>query len=218
VEISTASLVDLVRRFVLFDDETIEWRKDFPDGPVVDLETSYRVFSVSVVRGRLGVEDAPWVEAVVVATREDQEIEGPGSQWIFLVLADGAAVPLDDPDAIAALGPRVAAGDLDPVAFAELLAECQWPGGWSKRVVLDPPEWRAAYPAEAPLPELEPFRVDRVGDEVRLVFDTSREQSVVVGGRPVLDVARWSVLARRDAPATWQRRPVADEVPLMPPW
>jgi hypothetical protein len=219
VGITTESLVDLVRRFVLFEDEKIVWQKAFPDGPSVSFETRGRMFTASVLRGGLSVERAAGVEAVVSVRREDQQVEGPLPRDYFLVLADGGVVPVDDPDAVAALGSRVMAGELEPVALAELLAEAQWPGGgWAKRVVLDPAEWRAGYPPEARLPDVEPFRVEPAGGEARLRFDTSRERTVVLGGRPVLDVARWSVLVRADAPATWERLPVADQVPLLPPW
>jgi hypothetical protein len=212
-------MVDLVRRFVLLDDETIEWQKDFPDGPAVDLETSDRVFSVKVVRDWLRVDREPWVAGVVVASREDQEVEGPPSRDVFLVLADGSAVHLTDQAAMAALGTRVGRGELDAVAYAELLVEGGWPGGWSKRVIVDPGAWRAGYPAEAALPPVEPFAATPVeSGGVRLAFFTSREQTRVVGGRAVVDVAQWSVLAPSDAPATWQRHAVADEVPVEPPW
>jgi hypothetical protein len=107
---------------------------------------------------------------------------------------------------------------LHPVAYMELLMEGQWPGGWSKRLVRDPRDWRADYPAEAALPLVDEPRVKRAGVLVSLTFTASRERAQAAGGRTVLDVVEWSVRAPAGEPATWQRRPLADAVPLMPPW
>jgi hypothetical protein len=211
-------LVDLARRFVLRPDETVEWRKDFPDGPAVDLETADRSFSVRVTRNWLRVQQAPWVEAVVVVRRDDQNFEGQPPTDVILVPHDGAAVHLTDPDAVASLGTRLHRGDLDPAAYAEILVHCQWPGGWQKRLVLDPAAWRGEYPAEAPVPSVAAPRAWQDNGELFTSFFASRENAEVVGGRTVLDVTEWSVRVPRDAPATWELRPVATAVALMPPW
>lgn len=134
--ITTELLADLLRRLVLLDDEAVVWSKEFPDRLLVDVDpTDGRFFSIQVVRDWLLVERAPWVEAVVVASREDQEVEGPPPRQTFLVQGDGTAVWLDDPRAAAALGMRLHNGDLDVAAYAELLVRCQWPGDWHARPV-----------------------------------------------------------------------------------
>jgi hypothetical protein len=216
--ITTALLVDLVRRFVLHDDEPIVWSRQYPEAPAVALETTGRFFFVSVVRDWLLVERAPWVAAVVVAQRQDQVVEGGGPRHTFLVQRDGSAVPLDDAGAVAALGMRLDRGDLDVTAYAELLVQCQWPGGWNARLVLDPAAWRGAYPAEAKLPQVEAVHTWREAGTLWVRFFASREHTVVVGGRSVLDVADWSLRAPAGEPATWVIRPVAEAVPLLPPW
>ncbi|MEV6923767.1 hypothetical protein AB0M46_04535 [Dactylosporangium sp. NPDC051485] len=91
----------------------------------------------------LRVGAAPWVEALVVAIREDQEVEGPAPQ------------------------------------------------------------------------------VRDTDDATQLTFFASRQTTEVVGGRPVLDVSRWTVRipkAPHGAPAAWDCEAVADAVPLAPPW
>jgi hypothetical protein len=216
--ITTALLVELVRRFVLYQDEPIVWSRQFPDGPAVAVETTDRSFMVSVVRDWLLVEQAPWVAAVVVASRMDQVVEGAVLKFPFLVQSDGTAVDLDDARAVAALGMRLHRGDLDVAAYAELLVQCQWPGGWNARLVLDPVAWRGEYPAEAKLPQVEGMRTWREAGSLWIRFFGSRENTVVVGGRSVLDVAAWSVRAPVGEPATWAIRPVAEAVPVLPPW
>lgn len=217
--ISAELLADLLRRFVLLDDEAVVWSKEFPDRPLVDVDTTDdRSFSIQVVRDWLLVERALWVEAVVVASREDQEVEGPSLRQTFLVQGDGTAVWLDDPRAAAALGMRLHSGDLDVAAYAELLVRCQWPGGWHARPVLDPAAWRLEYPVEAVLPPVEPVRTWHEDGTLRIRFFASRESTLTVGGRPVLDVAAWSVRAPADQPATWEIRAVAEAIPLLPPW
>jgi hypothetical protein len=211
-------LIDLMRRFVLFSDERIVWSRAFPEGPATALETTDRLFMVQVVRDWLLVEQAPWVAAVVVAQREDQVVEGAPPQYTFLVQRDGSAIFLDDPQAVAAIGRRLHHGDLDVTTYAELLVRCQWPGGWSKRLVLDPVAWRGQYPTEAKLPQVEAVRTSSEDGALRIRFFASRENTVVVGGRPVLDIAAWSVRAPADGLVTWEIRPVAEAVPLLPPW
>ena len=216
--ITTELMADLLRRFVLLDDEAIVWSKEFADGPLLDVETTDRAFSVRVVRDWLLVEQAPWVEAVVVATREDQEVAGPLPRYTFLVADDGTAVRLDDPATVAALGMRLHRGELDLTAYAELLVQCQWRGGRQKRLVLDPVAWRDEYPAEANLPPVEPMSTSRADGVLRVRFFASREDTRMVGGRPVLEVAAWSVRIPAGEPATWEIQPVGEPAPLLPPW
>lgn len=217
--ITTARLVALVRRFVLHDDEPIVWSKEFPSGPAVHLETTDRFFKVSVVRDWLRVEQAPWVAAVVVATREDRLVDGPAPRYAFLVQDDGTELDLGDRTAVAALGSRLHRGELAVAAYAELLVHCRWPNGWRARVVTDPVSWRGGYPPEANLPAL--AAIETTSDEggLRIRFFGSRETvQGGVGGRRALDVAGWSVRVPGDGPATWEVEPVAEEVPLLPPW
>jgi hypothetical protein len=215
--IDTGLLVDLARRFVLRDDEAIVWRKDFPDGPAVAFETDEWMFSVRQVRGFLGVERAAWVAGVVVATRDDVTVEGGAPRDVILVPRMGTPLHLNDATTAALLGVRVSGGDLEPLAYGEILVECHWPGGWLKRVVHDPVAWRAEYPSQERLPIVAAPVVRSTDVGHRLTFHSSRENTVVTGGRTVLDVAGWSVLTSSDAPASWQVRPVARAVPIQPP-
>jgi hypothetical protein len=215
--IAAEELVELARRHVLGEGETIEWMKAFPDGPSVHLDAGHKAFKIKVLEGVLRVEEEPWVRAVVAASREDQDLEGPPPRQYFLLRDDGV-VRLGDAGEVAALGPLLPAGRLHPVAYMELLMEGQWPGGWSKRLILDMDFWRADHPAEAALPVVDEPRVERASDLVGLTFAASRERVQAAGGRTVLDVVEWSVRAPAGEPATWQRHAIADAVPLMPPW
>jgi hypothetical protein len=211
-EVTTDRLVDLARQHVLRPDETVEWTKAFPEGPTVYLDTADRSFTIQVVHGEFRAEHLPWVAAIVAVSRQDQDLEGPPPRDYFIIRDTGDVLLADD------LGPLLHTGELSEFAYMELLVKMQWPGGWAKRVILDPAAWRADHPAEATLPPVTVPRVERLGDAINLTFAASRERAEAVGGRTVLDVQEWTVRATTDAPATWQRHTIADAVPLMPPW
>jgi hypothetical protein len=207
--ITPGLLIDVVRRFVLLEDEPIVWSKEWPDGPQVAIETPYRMYSIRVARDHLLVGRAPWVEAVVVATRDDPEL--CAMYWhTFLVESDGTMVNLDDRPSVAMLGTRLHRGELDVQAYAELLVECQWPGR-VKRLVLDPVAWRAEYPAEARVPRVEAIQTSRVDGELLIRFFSSKEPAP-----KILDVAAWSVRVHADRPAVWEIQPVAEGITLLP--
>ena len=216
--IAADELVELARRHVLDADETIQWMKAFPEVPSVHIDTEERSFTVKVVSGLLRVEEEPWVRAVVAASREDEDLEGPPPREYFLLRDDGAEIRLREADQVAALGPLLHEGRIREIAYLELLMEGQWRGGWSKRLVVDPESWRATYPAEAAVPRVDGPRVERGDGLVSLTIAASRERAEAPGSRTVLDVVEWTVRAPADEPATWQRRVIADAVPLMPPW
>lgn len=182
----TEWLWDLARRFILFEDESIVWSKEFADGPGLHFETDGRSFTVELAKGWLRVEQAPWLAAVVVATRDDVLIDGPSPTHLFLMQNDGTEIELGDPAAVAALGSRLHRDELYPVAYAELLVHSEWPGGWRAQPVTDPMAWRLDYPAEAKLPAVEPIRTTGEDGGLRIRFFGSRETTATAGSRRVL--------------------------------
>lgn len=208
--VGTGVLMELVRGSVLGPDESITWAKEFPDGPSVGVHTPVRVLFAKTDPG-WRVLDTPGVAAVVVVRREDQDTGGPPWQRTFLLFADDPfaerAVDLDDPRAVARLGRLLRDGALDPLAYAEILAERHWPGAGPRRVVTHPQEWRAALPADRPEPP--PVRAPRTWDDEQgdrwLAFHAARQDP----DEPDPDVVLWTVRVPPAGPATWLRRPAA---------
>ena len=215
MRIGADGLLEFARRYVLRNDETIEWMKAAGDGtdtPLVALSTARRGLSVRIVRGQLQAERASFVAAVVVVKREDEDFDGPAPREYLLMRHDGSAVRLAEAGEVAALGERVLSGDLPPAAYAELLVYGQWPGSWAKEVVDDPVAWRRSYPG-APLPDVEPLSVRLAGGTMTLTFAATQRVGHL-SGRSTLYVSEWSVSIPPGAPATWQMRTVADSVPV----
>jgi hypothetical protein len=148
-----------------------------------------------VVHGWLRVERAPWVEAVVVARRDDRDVEGPRPRDVFLVGRDGAVLHVNDRTDAAALGARLHS-DLDPYAYAEILVHCQWPAALNGRVLADP----------AP-------RIWYENTDLCLLFTAERDVVDGTGARAVTERAQWSVRAPVDAPAEWLHRSLPRQAP-----
>lgn len=206
--VSTQTLMELVRGSVLDPDEPITWVKEFPDGPAVGVQTPERVLFAQVDTG-WRVLDTPGVAAVVVVRREDRDTGGPSARRWFLLFDDDPfaerAVDLDDPRAVARFGRSLRDGALDPVAYAEILAERHWPGAGPRQVVTDPAAWLATLPADRPGPP--PVRPPRTWDDEYgdrwLAFHAARQDPDADGP----DVVLWTVRVPPAGPATWLRRP-----------
>lgn len=204
--VTTEDLLNLVRETVLSPDEPVTWAKEFPDGPAVSVQTPRRVLFAQPVGDWL-VADAPFVAALVAVTREDEDTHGPPPRRMFLVLADGTAVDLDDRREVAALGRALREAALDPLAYAQILVERHWPGPGPREVVTDPQAWRAALPVGASEPPpVAPLRQwdDDSGDRW-VAFHAARQDPDATGP----EVTLWSVRVPPAGPATWLRRPAA---------
>jgi hypothetical protein len=203
--VTTATLIHLARRLALRQDEPVEWAKEFPDGPAVFVQTPERSLFVRSVDGWLQVEQAPWVAAVVVITREDVEAVS-SRQRVFLVPGAGEPIDLGEPAAVAELGRRLRDGSLGPEAYAELLVECQWPMPGLRRPVPDPDRPPADLPVGAgERAKLQPLRMwdDEHGDRWVAFCAVRRDPETVAPG---VEVTLWSVRVPPDGPATWVRR------------
>ena len=203
--LTTATLIHLARRFVLSEDEPVEWAKEFPDGPAVFVQTPGRSLFVRSVDDWLRVERASWVAAVVVITREDVDAVS-SHQRVFLLPEAGEPIDLGEPAAVAALGRRLRDGSLGAAAYAELLVECQWPMPGIRRLVPDPDRLPTDLPVRADdRNKLQPLRMwdDEHGDRW-VAFCALRHDPETV--EPGSEVTLWSVRIPPDGPATWVRR------------
>jgi hypothetical protein len=202
--VTAETLIELVRGSVLRPDEPVTWAKEYPDGPAVSIETASRILIVRTADDWL-VNDAPWVAAVVVVTDETEDSHGPPPERVFLLLDDDAVVDLDDGREVAAFGRVLRDAGLDPLAYAEILVRCQWPGPGRREVVTDPRAWRVSLPAGVSVPSsVEAVRTwdDEHGDRW-LVFHAARTDVGATG----VEVVVWSVRVPPTGPATWLRRP-----------
>lgn len=199
--VTTASLVDLARRFVLRPGESVESVTEFADGPAAFVVTPARSLWIRSVRDWLAAERLLWVSAVVVVTREDQDAV-PAHRRVFLLPDDGDPVDLGDPAQVADLGRRVRDGSLGAEAFAEILIECQWPVGGVRVLVTDPERPPANPPAGADgLAKLQPLRMwDDEHDDRWVAFCALRAEEAST------EVTLWSVRIPADGVARWVRR------------
>jgi hypothetical protein len=199
--VTTATMIDLARRFVLRPDESVEWTKELSDGPAVVLQTPERMLFLRLVDDLWRIALLPWVSALVLVTREDLDHAAPYQRLLVLPEA-GEPIDLADPAQVAELGRRLRDGSLDPLAYAEILVECQWPAPGVRRVVADP----ANLPAGAPQPPgLRPVEMwDDPHGARWLAFCACREDPDTAGS--AAEVTLWSVRVPSDGPATWVRR------------
>jgi len=206
---SSEVLIELVCRHVFFDREELTESTLWPDGCM--LHTSARDFLVAPADGWL-ITGEPWVEALIVATRQDLEVEGLPETDGILLLADGGSIHLNDAGAVAELGRRVGR-DLAPEAFAEILVQWHPPSAAAQFLLRDPGHARRAFD-RPDLPEFAGPVFGQTGDRFTGTFHSARQHAGAVGGALVLDVLAWTVTVPAGAPASWDRRPVLEGVPL----
>jgi hypothetical protein len=193
------TIVELMKRHVLWDDEPVVRVRNWPDG--LALTTEFRHFvagSSAQADWLIGAED--WVEDIVVATRDDLMLEGQRERFGFLLRADGSEVYLNDRAAVADLGRRLADG-MDPVAYAEILVQLHPYSSAIRSVLVAPDQLRKIY-RQQDLPIIETPAVRQSPDGLHLTFVSSSRYRRP-GGAPLLDLTKWSVRVPADGPATW---------------
>jgi len=206
------TIVDLIKRHVLWDDEPVVRVRNWPDG--LALTTDFRHFvagSSARTDWLVGAED--WVDDIVVATRDDLMLEGQRERFGFLLPADGGEIYLNDRAAVALLGRRLADG-LDPVAYAEILVQFH-PYSSAIRSVLIAPEQLRQFYRQQDLPVIETPAVRQEPDGLHLTF-VSSSQYRRPGGAPLLDLTQWSVHVPTDGPAGWTSQLKAKGIQLDP--
>lgn len=213
VVVANELMVSLLGQYVLWGDERIERTKEWPGQGGVAVTTSQRYFLLELDT-RLLIGQAPGMAGVVVATRQDLELEGLPETFGLLVLVGGESVYLNDPAAVAGLGRGLESG-LDPVAFAQILVEWH-PWTSAVRYVLAERDQLSRATGRSDLPRYEPPMVRPTGTGVELSFFSAEQYPTALGGSRQLDVFEWTVTVPSGGPAQWNRRPVLENVPLEP--
>ncbi|GAA1790847.1 hypothetical protein GCM10009682_11070 [Luedemannella flava] len=216
-------IADLITRYVLVPGETVRRRHD--DRPdAVEIDTGHRRYLGS---------PAPWAIAHAAGVAGAARVYSPSPDdmpnfdltYGFVVLAEGGVRYLNRVDDMADLGRLVAAG-LDPLAYAEVLAELytspdisgplvipiSFPGaGRSGFLLRDPEPFLANHPGVDPAAVTAPV-VQRAGDAVDLRFTAYEYQTAEL--TTLVNVWTWHVRATAAAPATWERVTVVRGLPV----
>jgi hypothetical protein len=206
------TIVELMKRHVLRDGEQVVRVKNWPDG--LALTTDLRHFVAGPEPAAWAISAQPWVQDVVIATRDDLLVEGQPEQFGFVLLADGSAVYLNDPAAVADLGTRLTDG-LDPRAYAQILVAFH-PYSSAFRAALSEPDELRRVLGDSELPEVEPLRLNGTPDGARLTF-TSFARYTRPGSAPQVDLLEWTVDVPAGQPARWNTRQTATGLTLAPP-
>lgn len=197
-------------RHVLRPGEDVVRVKYWPDG--LALATRLRHFNAGPEPADWTVSREDWVDDVVIAIRDDLIIEGEPERFGFLLLAGGGEVYLNDRDAVAELGRRLADG-MNPVGYAEILVAFHPYSSATRAVVADADGLRRAI-GHPDLPDVAPLRLRRDADGIALTFSSSSRYSRLPGGRPLLDITEWTVNVPSGEPARWESRRVAEGIRL----
>ncbi|MDG4831668.1 hypothetical protein O7627_20515 [Solwaraspora sp. WMMD1047] len=210
-------LVAALERYVLRSPhERISARRDWPDG--ITVGTNWGWYDIEPVGWLIARES--WVDEAVRVIRstpiEDVMLESYG----LVLNRDGSVLYVNDLAAMRDLGRRLG-GDLNPLAYAELLAEFysgakidgpivsaptvseRTPSGW---LVCDVAATLANHPQLAPVEPKPP----RVTDE--LSFDSCHYYFNPAGIGSAIDVRRWLVSGAEDEGVSWRRERLAGRV------
>lgn len=208
---SNQAILDLMTAHVLAPGEAVERVREWPDG--LALTTSFRHFAGGPEPDAWAVGREAWVRDVVVLTRDDLVVEGQPERFGFLVLASGDDVYVNDPDAVAELGRRLADG-MDVLGYAEILVQFHPYSSAVQGVLTGPGELRRRFGRDD-LPDLQPPRVRRTSGGLTVSF-SSHARYRPIGGSPLLDLEEWTVEVPTGEPARWSARLVAQGIRLDP--
>lgn len=199
-------VVEAVRRHVLDPSEDVEQRWDEADAVILHTPR----FRYEIRPAGWSVAAAPWVrDAVRVLAGGGMTDHVP--TFGLLCPTDGDALFLNDVEVMRRLGRRLG-DDLDPVAYAELLAELHYPREQRDkpvvvpsspgRLIRDPRAFLDRYPFVDPaLPRAPEAGDDGRGGTVITFQSFLRYLRVEVG--TAIDVYGFTVTAPRGGPATW---------------
>ncbi len=177
--VTNQQLVELLQLHVLHPSEQIERVREWPNELGVVVYTSGRDFAVELDAKAL-ISQADWVNAVVVASREDVEAEGLPETDGILVLADGGSISLNDASSVADLG-RGLGRNLELEAFAEILVRWHPPSTAPQFVVRDSEHVRRAF-GRSDLPSFDAPAGGLLGNRYQGRFFSARRRAVALGG------------------------------------
>ncbi len=213
---TNAVILDLMKRHVLWEDEEVERVRYWPDGLALTTSIGRHMVAGSEPDAWL-VSQEEWVDDVVIANRDDLIVYGGGGNPVerhgFLLLADGGDVYVNDAVAVAELGRRLA-GDINPMAYAELLVEFH-PYSSAVRKVLSRPDELRQLIGHEDVPDIEPPRVRQTPAGLTLIFSSTCQYRWPAEG-PLLDLMTWTVQVPAGEPAQWETRIVAQRIRLYP--
>jgi hypothetical protein len=209
-------VVAAVQRLVLEPGERVADRRDWPG--IVTFRSDRFGYEARPADWLVG--GAPWVEEAVRVVA-DGDIDNFVFTYGLLFERGGRTLFLNDVATMRELGRRLGA-DLDPLAYAQLLAEL-YSGRASDRptvlpaatteahragvLVRDLDELAAQYPWVDTAPLAVPA-VQRTDSGVRLEFCSVRYFLTETSG--AVDVLQWTVLGGGGQPASWSRRYLAE--------
>ncbi|MFC0531055.1 hypothetical protein [Phytohabitans kaempferiae] len=210
-------LVAALERHVLAPGEQIEERRDWPEASTFMVgDYGYEARSADWLIGQ-----APWVDAVVRVVA-DRFMDNFAITYGLLFTGDEALF-LNDPATIRDLGRRLGA-DLDPLAYAEVLAELYsgqrvdgptvlpFSATGAHRagvLVRDKAQFAAEYEWVDPTLVSAPVVRASAGG-VELEF--SSVHYFLTETKSAVDVLQWTVVGGGGRPASWSRRYVAERV------
>jgi hypothetical protein len=207
---SNETIVELIKRHVLQEGEQIERVKNWPDG--VAVATDLRHFVAGSEPADWSISQDPWVDDVVIATRDDLLIEGQPERFGFVLPVDGAEIYLNDAGAVAELGRRLADG-MQPLGYAQILVGFH-PYSSAYRAVLTEPDELRRVLAQPDLPDVPPLQVQESAAGLTLTF-SSFVRYRRPGAMPLVDLYEWTVEIPAGEPARWQSRQTVTGQPLV---
>jgi hypothetical protein len=216
--VTPEQVVAAMRQYVLRPTDQVQERRDHPDSVIVET----RRFYYKGVPAPWRISAEPWV-AGAVRIVADAGMKNVAITHGLVFDRTGAAGYLNDVATMRALGRRVGY-DLDPLAYAELLAELYSVRQIDQAVVLpnaatplhragelitDAAALMADYPFVDPSLVTAPA-VHRDGDRIRLDFYSCHYYLLEVSA--ALDILQWTVIAGAGQDATWARRYVVEQL------
>jgi hypothetical protein len=208
---SNQTILDLMKRYVLWQGEEVERVREWPDG--LALATPFRHFAGGPEPESWSISREEWVKDVVVVTRDDLIVEGQAERFGFLLLTVGGNVYVNDPAAVAELGRGLADG-MDPLGYAEILVQFHPYSSAVRGVFTETDELRRRLGRDE-FPDVEPPRIQQTSGGVSVRF-SSFARYRPIGGSPLLDLTEWTVEVPTGEQARWQTRLFAEGVRLGP--
>ncbi|MFI6761337.1 hypothetical protein ACIBF5_19590 [Micromonospora sp. NPDC050417] len=214
-------LTAAVERYILSPDEKVIDRRDWPDS--VAIKTNWGWYDAEPANWLVARE--AWVEQAVRLVMDASIEDVPLSTFGLLLRHDREVLYLNDQATMRGLGGRMG-DDLDPIAYAELLAEFYSGPDIDRPVVaadtvsdFTRPGW-LVQDVDATLQEhphlesagLAPPRVTQTAQRVELSFHSCRYYLDSVGIKGSFDVLRWTVTGGAGQEVSWRREYVVKGV------
>ena len=213
----TDRVADALRRFVVGPDEPVE--REWVTPNAVTLQTPRYLYRAAPADWL--ISGAVWVDAAIrVLAESDRGDLVPTFGLLFA--GPGDPIYLNEVAAMAGLGRRLHT-DLDPVAYAELLAELHFPTGPEDqpvsrptvvgKLILDAAQFAARFPfVPAEVLAARPHAM-HAGGRITLTFQ-SYVRYLLPDFGSALDIYDWTVAAADGEPATWTRILAAERLEI----